>query len=353
MTMFSESFDGYASGSGTDSQTGISSGGWVWAGNNYGAVDIPGRFGGLARQCYSDTSNSGFFSRFWKNLGFQSPEFSMSVALRGNGQQSGNTYFGVGDGTNPQINVRFWDDNSIRIYRGGGAGGDATGGVLLWASAPGSYPLNIWHTIRLKGLIDPVAGTLDMMVDNDLVCQLTGINTRSTANSWVNSAHMNARGSTIHIDDVVIIDENSAFLPECRIQQLLPNADGGTLQLVPSTGATHFGVVDEAQVATADYLQGTLDGEHDLLGVQDLASVPGSILGLKIIGWAKKTDAASRAWKLGIKSGATVDDGAQQSLTTDLKYLERLFETDPNTALAWTQAGVNAVELKPTVVVPV
>lgn len=347
--MFSESFDGYAAPV-TSATVGMVSAGWVNTndGGTTGSL-VAGRFGGQALRMNSGTANGAQFARFYKALGFASNVFSMSFAFRVNAGGD-SVYMGLGDAGNPQINIACSSTGALTLRRGGNT--TSLGGTVLWSSDVGAFPQGIWHTARLRGVIHASAGELELMIDNEVVATLTGINTQQTANAYVSTVLINARGSSMDVDDIVVIDDDSAFLPECRIQQLLPSVDGGTLNLVPSTGVSHFAVVDEAVVSTADYLQGTLDGEHDLLGVQDLAAVPGSILGVKVIGWAAKTDAASRAWNLGIKSGATVDDGADLSLTTDPQYAERLFETDPNTALEWTQAGVNALELKPTVIVP-
>jgi hypothetical protein len=109
--------------------------------------------------------------------------------------------------------------------------------------------------------------------------------------------------------------------------------------------------VDEAQVSTTDYLSGTSVGDLDLLGVEDLSVIPGTILGLKAVGFGAKTDAASRSWNLGIESGGTVVNGSDLSLTTDPSYYEHDLETDPDTGVEWTQSGVNAAQLQPRVAV--
>jgi hypothetical protein len=207
-------------------------------------------------------------------------------------------------------------------------------------------------------LIHPSAGFLNFIIDNNPAVSLTGLNTQALGDDLLThvqlmSSQVSGSGVGIHtlFDDIVIEDDNSVHLPECRIQQLRPNADGSTLDLVPSTGVNHYAVVDEAQVSTTDYLSGTSVGDLDLLGVEDLSVIPGTILGLKAVGFGAKTDAASRSWNLGIESGGTVVNGSDLSLTTDPSYYEHDLETDPDTGVEWTQSGVNAAQLQPRVAV--
>ena len=154
------------------------------------------------------------------------------------------------------------------------------------------------------------------------------------------------------MDDLVVVDTDAAYLPDLRIDQLRPNSDGGTLGLVPSTGSDHYAVVDEAQVTTADYLQGSTVGDYDLLGLPNLSVTPASILGVNLVGFADKTDVTARSWNMGLDSGGTVSNGDDLALATAAaSYYHRLLQTDPNTAAAWLKAGVDGLQLRPRVAV--
>ena len=51
-----------------------------------------------------------------------------------------------------------------------------------------------------------------------------------------------------------------------------------------------------------------------------------------------------------VKSGAATADGTPHALTASYVYYRDIFETDPDTAAAWTSAGVDAVQIGPEVV---
>ncbi len=61
---------------------------------------------------------------------------------------------------------------------------------------------------------------------------------------------------------------------------------------------------------------------------------------------AEKDDAAVRTIRAVTKSGATTADNGSDFALTQNSYadFQGIFETDPNTSAAWTQAGVNAAE---------
>lgn len=348
MTLFTESFDSYNGSSGTEGYQAR----WtlVDSGNNLPGL-AAGRFGG---QCWAVTTsyNSWMFSA---PLGFDSADFSVSIAYQRNTAEnlSAGMHFMLGNGATPTIGIRVGNDGSLNVSRNGH---QTSNGTALYSGNVNDIPINAWDTIRIAGTIHSSAGTLEVWLGATQVYSATGLNTQGTGAATLNTAFMAINGvgnglPKFSLDDIVVRDDD-VLLPECRIQPLQPNADGGTLNLTPSTGTSHYAVVDEPTVSSADYLSGSADGEYDLLDCEDISVVPASILALKAVGFASKTDAASRAWNLGVVSNVTTDDGADLSLSNSIGYSEHQFELDPDTSLAWTQSGVNGAQLKPTVVVP-
>jgi hypothetical protein len=59
---------------------------------------------------------------------------------------------------------------------------------------------------------------------------------------------------------------------------------------------------------------------------------------------AKKDDAGSRNIKSLCKSSSTTSTGTSQALPSSYAYLTQVWETDPNTAAAWTETNLNAAE---------
>ena len=58
----------------------------------------------------------------------------------------------------------------------------------------------------------------------------------------------------------------------------------------------------------------------------------------------KKDDSGTRQIKSLCKSGATTTTGATQTLSSSYAYFKEIYETDPNTAAAWTETNLNSAE---------
>lgn len=369
--MLAESFDHY-----TDAKnfsTGVASR-WIRYTTTASSNDediVPGRFGGQALRIARDGAVNAAALYFLLAVeDTPAPEFRMSFAFQRSVGNHDPRFLGVSltRGTDRIIGLKFLRDGSIQI---------GTGGPLAHTSEPmttilgttdaGVFMPETWHTCNVRGLIHPTDGFIHLVIDGEgYEYSLEGVNTEGVSGEpnitdlavSCNGFGPGGSGNAdlvgyLSLDDMVLeLGVNDTQLPECRIQSFLPVADGSHLDLVPSAGADHYAVVDEAVVNTSDYLSGTLDGEYDLLECADLSVVPGSILAVQAVGWASKTDAATRAWQLGIVSGATTSNGSQQALTDSPTPIHRLWQLNPDSGLVWDQAAINALELKPTIVVP-
>lgn len=319
---------------------------------------VAGRFG--VGQAYSAGAGSGgavhqtncLLSDYTGNLFDVTAGFSMHVVLSpksvtANGGECG---FCLSNSSDiPQLGLR-WLGNKWQLVRWGAAAGGSPA-AILWESAP-IYTDTTPRHFQLKGIVHATTGVANLKIDDVEVYSATGLNTGTGAIDRIAFCQGNLDAlAGVTADDIVIQNQSATYLPPLRIDPYAPNADGGTLNLVPSTGTTHYALVDEAQVATSDYLSGSVVGDHDLLGLPDMAVTPDQILGVNLVGFAAKTDVTARSWNLGCKSGSTDSDGPALALATSAGYYHRLLETDPATAAAWLKAGFDGMQLKPRVAV--
>lgn len=156
-------------------------------------------------------------------------------------------------------------------------------------------------------------------------------------------------GVTQDMDDIYVCDNTGAthndFLGDCRVDCIFPNADGTYSQFTPSTGTSHYQLVDETAPNSTDYNESNTAGNRDSYGMQDLAAVTGTIYAVQTHVASLKGDAGYRGLKSLVKSGTTVQTGPTVSLATSLAYDNQMFTTDPNTGAAWTESAVNAMEV--------
>lgn len=356
MAMFVESFDSYA---GIVANTGILSR-WFDTGTAISSARqamVTGRFG--VGQAFSAGAGSGstihqtncLLADATGSL-FSVTDFAMHVALAVKSVTATGTECGfcLSNSANAlQLGLQ-WVAGSWRLVRWGGVAGGSPAAVLY--TSPAIYNNLDFRSFSLKGTIHASTGSCDLRIDGVQVYSATGINTGTGTIDRVGFAQGNTdAGAGVIADDLVVVNSKAAYLPDLRIDPYNPDSDGVTLNLTPSTGTVHYAMVDEPQVSTADWLSGSVVGDRDLLGLPNMVVNPTSILGVNLVGFAAKTDVATRAINLGLDSGGTVSNGSNLNLAAATGYFHRVLELDPNTAAAWTQSGVNGAQLQPRVAV--
>jgi len=111
------------------------------------------------------------------------------------------------DGTTAQVTVRFNEDGSQDFYRG------TSLGTFLGNSPAGTAPGASWDSWQFKITISPTVGTCEMRKNGSTtaVINLTGQNTRASANSYVNKVSIGTNISlSAQIDDLFICSGSGA-----------------------------------------------------------------------------------------------------------------------------------------------
>lgn len=227
------------------------------------------------------------------------------------------------------------------------------------AASTATIALNTYTYVECLVTIHDTAGVVTVRLDGTTVLSLTGIDTQATGNAVADTIRLGNHGSgptfqfgTEDLDDVYICDGSGAaphntFLGDCRVDVLSPTADGAHSAWTPSTGTSHFALVDEtAPNDDTDYLSTATAAARDSHAMTDLPSLTTPlILGVQHVMAARKDDAGTRQVKALLKSGATTQAGSvTHTLTTAYTFYRTVYPTDPATGAAWTVAAVNAVE---------
>lgn len=252
-----------------------------------------------------------------------------------------------------QTSIVFDANGSISAWR---CSGDVSG-TLLGTSAINVMAANVWHYIEVEFVISTTVGRVTVYVDGVQKLNLTGVNTANlgvgtTADSIRLSSTNggNGNGGFVDYDDMYIIDA-AAKLGERKVETLVPTSDVAAV-FTHNIGTSNFSAVDDPQAnGDTDYVQSSNVGDTDTYGFSDLTSVPATIDGVQVIAFAQKTDAATRAINLQLKSGATTDNGANFNLAVGYQRFDRLLGLDPNGSIAWTAANVNALQGGPKIAV--
>lgn len=161
-------------------------------------------------------------------------------------------------------------------------------------------------------------------------------------------------GGSYDFDDFYLLNQagsvNNDFLGDIRVDPYYANGDGTYQQLTPSTGTTHYNLVDDPLLDVNDYVSSSVAGNKDTYTFGDMSHNPTSIFAVQLNLAALKDDAGARSIKSVTRSGGNDYNGNPVALGTGVLCYSELRETDPATSAAWTKAGFNAVEFGAEVV---
>lgn len=314
---------------------------------------VAGRFGGQAMRLSSGGAVSA--ERAF-GLG-ATANMCLHIASRVTTLPTSNGILGhyvVKTGATWQCGIRFNTSGGIDAYR---LSGDQAG-TLLGSSANGLITSASWNTLEVEIVISTTVGRITVYLNGDVtpIINLTGQNTANagvgtTADTFrVNIINGSTGIGSIDTDDYYQTT-TAAKLGEAKFEPLVPTSDVAQ-GFARSAGAVNFSLVDEIpNNGDTDYVQASALNTIDTYGFADLATSPATILAVVATAFAEKTDVASRSIGLQVISGATTSVGPNFALASTYGKFDRIMETDPNTAAAWTAANVNALTGGPKVTV--
>lgn len=275
--------------------------------------------------------------------------FAYYIAGNGTTRQIAAIYDGnplsTAEDTQAQIGISVLSDRTIRVKRG--AGLYSFGGTTL-ATSTNILQANTWHFIEVLVTIHPSAGTVEVYVDGSKTgwIDITGQNTRNTANSYANGFGIGANDSvTTYHDDVYFAD---ARMGDGRVREVpITTGDGTHADFTPSSASDNGAMVDEADPdGDTTYNQSTTPGNVDTYNVGTVGST-GAIKGLITRAVVKKVGTGVVGVQLVRRvAGTDYTDAAEHFLPSDAYVALGKFDVQsPATSVDFTEAELNASEL--------
>lgn len=275
------------------------------------------------------------------------PTWIVGVATHFAGLPSGASavaVLAVRDALTTQMDLRVNLDGMLSVTRNG---------TVLATSGAFRLSASVYYYLELLVTIHPSAGVVRVAVDGTTRIALTNVNTQATANSAANElllAGVTALSYT-SFDDLYLCDGtgavNKAFLGDCRVDLLLPNADGFYNAWIPSTAGPHYALVDETpSTDDTDYLSSTTNGARESHHFTAMPVLPNpQIYGIQHGAVMRKDNAGLQQIRGLIKSGATTQASATLvTLANTYAWYGSIWETNPETGTAWTPAAVDGLE---------
>jgi hypothetical protein len=240
---------------------------------------------------------------------------------------------------------------------------NSTGNNSTALGSPSVYVLPVaqWHYVECKVTFHNTTGSCIVRVDGTVVLNLTNINTRNgstnaSANTFCWGGFQGSgQGGDWWMDDLYVCDttgsENNDFLGDCRVDTVRPAADGDYTQFTPSTGTTHFNLVNGANPNAGTYVSDANVGERDCYHFGALPTLVGTpaVYGVQALAAANTSDAGSRSAATFVRLASADHDGAGIGLSTGQFYLRKIWDKNPATNLAWQTSEVDAAQFGVTV----
>lgn len=235
--------------------------------------------------------------------------------------------------------VLMWGYGSLYLYNSD------------WTSSyrPLGYALkpDRWYYFEFKVYFHNTLGTVDVKVNGQTVFSDTNIDTIYSTQPH-NLIVLYAPEENISYDDLYICDDtgsdNNDFLGPIKVETLRPTGDDGSQNWTPSAGGDHYALVDNANMwDQTDYIEATGANIDDLWVYADLSKITGAIYGVQLITSAWTDIGMPLVLQSICDSGTTTDYSPSKGIGADTLSAtqEMIWETDPDTANAWTASGIN------------
>ena len=211
-----------------------------------------------------------------------------------------------------------------------------------------SAPGGTWHLVELYVTVSN-SGVLQTKIDGVADIDYSG-DTQPGAGTTIVQVECRQEGSVGHnpnfyVDDITIATGD--WIGDVRYDAaLVPTADTAVKWWEPSTGADNYALLDELPPSDVDYISSGSPGSKDLYEMADWTLADPTYEVQFIVDWirAKKDVAGDQQIRSVIKSGATESSGGSVDLGTVYQYYGRILTTDPDTAVAWDEAGIDGLQ---------
>ncbi len=256
-------------------------------------------------------------------------------------------------GTTTQVTVRINPDLTLSVLRGA----FSTGGTVLGVTSV-ALVAGVFAYVELKVLLHASAGTVDLRVNGVSVAPfpLTGLNTAQSGTAWsafalgqYDGGAATGNAHTMDLDDLYVCDGSGSapwndLLGDCRVDVRNATGAGASSGWTPSAGANWQNVDDAAPNDDTDYNAAAAAGVTDTFVVEDAPSPGATIFGVQVNLSVKKSDAGACLIAPVVRHAGSDQVGAALAPATAYAYGSAVYQTNPGTGEAWTEAGFNAAE---------
>jgi hypothetical protein len=252
----------------------------------------------------------------------------------------------AGSGGTIQFSLVFnFTTATIQIFNGAGA--------MQISSAAGAFTPTLFNYVEI-GAVVAASGSVTVRI-NGVQVLTVAFDTVASANTWVNGMSFSniggGSGNQYALDDLYWCDNTTGpganpmntFLGDVAVETLYP-ASNHAVSWTPLAGTNWQEISETGMDADTTYNATATVANVDTFNFQSLRAATNQVLAVQVVGAYRKDDATARVVQQRVLSGAVVGQGTALSIPTTYTYAVDVFVEDPNTAAAWTVAGVDALQ---------
>lgn len=218
--------------------------------------------------------------------------------------------------------------------------------------------LDTWYFLEVKVVFSATVGSVTIRMNGTQVAEWTNLDTCGAYTSGPQSiAVITGNNCLVDWDDIAIYDaldhaddtgggnSLSDFTGPWRMTAQVPTADTAQKDWTPNSGTTNYTQIDDSDMdGDSTYVESNTVTDRDEYTLADGPSYP--IVAVQIVAAASNPDAGGANITFGLESNG-VDGASSQSVAAGGTYLHyrHTQDVDPNTNVAWTEAGFNAALL--------
>lgn len=211
---------------------------------------------------------------------------------------------------------------------------------------------NTWYHVEIKVLLNNTTGTYELKVDGQSKFSGTSTDTLNGTTAKVNRLILWGHATSDPVyDDIFVLDDSGSdatdFLGDCYVETIKPDADGATNNFTRVGGGTNnYEAVDDMAPPDDDttYNHSSTATHKDLYGFAAIAGNPGTVYAVAVSLLARKEDAGYREIRTVARSNVTEVDSGNKPLGVTYKYIDHIYENDPNGGGNWTESAVNSAQ---------
>lgn len=246
------------------------------------------------------------------------------------------------NGSSEQIVLRKTAAGELAVDRGSTNLGSTSGLGLIGST---------WYYVEIDVTFgDGTAGSVDVYVDNISQISLSSIDTRNVTGENCARVALVGNNNGHEFDDFYILDDTGSDqttrIGPCFIETVLPDANGTTNNFTASPVVSNYLNVDDGNTPDDDstYNHSSTATDKDLYGHAALAASIDTIYAVMPRSHCRTNAGGARGVKNVARSSATEVDGTEKSIDGGYRFVDHIYENDPNGGGAWTESSVNAAE---------